>query len=149
MQARIRATAVWATDGTRTVIRHEKAPWEYVIARSAVRHDGARFGGRVVEPEGADNYLAELAALMDVALASEPGERIIIGMSWSARRTTTSGMSHTHISHAHTAHFHASSPYTRRTPGAVHTAVTSTHAPMVTRSLARSDLPDTFGRTCA
>ena len=79
-QARIRATALWATDGTRTVIRHEHAPWEFVIARSAVRHDGARFGGRVVEPEGADNYLAELAALMDVALASEPGGRIIIIM---------------------------------------------------------------------
>ena len=79
-QARIRATALWVTDGTRTVIRHEKMPWEYVIARSAVRHDGARFGGRIVEPEGADNYLAELAALMDVALVSEPGGRIIIVM---------------------------------------------------------------------
>ena len=53
-QARIGATSAWALDGTRQVIKHEKAPWEYVNARASARHDGFVQGGRLDEPEGAD-----------------------------------------------------------------------------------------------
>ena len=70
-QARIGATAAWALDGTRQVIKREGAPWEYVNARASVRHDGFVQGGRLEEPEGADNYIDELAAQMDMALAED------------------------------------------------------------------------------
>ena len=77
-QARIGATAAWALDGTRQVIKREGAPWEYVNARASVRHDGFVQGGRLEEPEGADNYIDELAAQMDMALAEDRGSRIIV-----------------------------------------------------------------------
>ena len=82
-QARIDATAAYATDGTRTVVKVRDASgkvvaWEYVVARGAGRHDGAVFGGGLHEPEGADNFIAELAALLDVLQAAEQGGRIII-----------------------------------------------------------------------
>ena len=77
-QARIGATSAWALDGTRQVIKHEKAPWEYVNARASVRHDGFVQGGRLDEPEGADNYIDELAAQIDMALAEDRGARVIV-----------------------------------------------------------------------
>ena len=49
-------------------------------ARAAIRHDGTVKGGLIWEPEGADNYLAELAAQLDAAAAELPGGRIIIVM---------------------------------------------------------------------
>ena len=76
-QAKVRATAVYTVDGTRMVAGTKEAP-EYVIARMALRHDGLKLGGRLHEPEGADNYIAELAGQMDLAHAEDEGGRIIV-----------------------------------------------------------------------
>ena len=50
----------------------------HVTARSAIKHDGTILGGRIWEPEGADNYLAELAAQLDAANKEDAGGRIIV-----------------------------------------------------------------------
>ena len=76
-QAKVRATAVYTLDGTRMVAGDKASP-EYVIARAAARHDGVVLRGRMQEPEGADNYLAELAAQLDCALHEGEGGRVII-----------------------------------------------------------------------
>ena len=77
-QAKIRATAAFTGDGTRQAIKEESGAKEFVVARAAMRHDGTTAGGRLVEVEGADNYLAELAALIDVLEAEAAGGRILI-----------------------------------------------------------------------
>jgi ribonuclease HI len=77
-QARIRATAVYTVDGSRDVFKVSEDSVEYRTARAAARHDGQVFGGRMHEPEGADNYLAELAGLIDAADAEDVGGRVII-----------------------------------------------------------------------
>ena len=76
-QAKIDATAIYTADATR-MVAGEKGALEYVVARTALRHDGVRLGGRMHEPEGADNYIGELAAQLDVANAEDVGGRIII-----------------------------------------------------------------------
>ena len=72
-QAKIRATAVYTVDGTRSRVTSC-----HVVARAAMRHDGVAVGGGLHEPEGADNYLAELAAQIDAAHAEDEGGRVII-----------------------------------------------------------------------
>jgi hypothetical protein len=76
-QAKIKATAVYTLDGSRMIAGEEEDP-EYVIARAAARHDGVVIAGRMQEAEGADNYLAELAAQLDCAEHEDVGGRIII-----------------------------------------------------------------------
>jgi len=76
-QARIRATGVYTLDGSRCTVG-EGEDTEYVCARAAARHDGRLFGGRIKAPEGADNYLAELAAHLDALNEEGAGGRIII-----------------------------------------------------------------------
>ena len=51
---------------------------EPVVGWGAVRHDGRRLGARVQEPEGADNYLAELAAQIAAAHAEDEGGRLVL-----------------------------------------------------------------------
>ena len=78
-QARIKATAVFTVDGSRARIQKDpKLPAEFVISRASARNDGVIISGRLHEPEGADNYIAELAAQIDSAIASDEGSRIII-----------------------------------------------------------------------
>ena len=56
-----------------------------MVGRAAVRHDGVTLGGGMHEPEGADNYLAELAAQIDaVHHEAEGGWVIIVFQAWSA-----------------------------------------------------------------
>ena len=43
-----------------------------------MRRDGFVHGGRLDEPEGADNYIDELAAQIDMALAEDRGARVIV-----------------------------------------------------------------------
>ena len=76
-QARIRATAVITHDGSRGIVRQEKSRHP-VVARAAARHDGTILGGGLREPEGNDNYLAEMAAMMDSLAAEEEGGRIVV-----------------------------------------------------------------------
>ena len=76
-QARIGATVAYTVDASRAALPPLK-PVEFVVSRSAVRHDGEVFGGRMMEPEGHDNYLGELAAEIDAAAAMEKGARVIL-----------------------------------------------------------------------
>ena len=79
-QARIRATAVYSGDGARLRRGEEGLSDDerHVVARATIRHDGVVLGGRMREPEGADNYLAELAALLDAINSENIGGRIIV-----------------------------------------------------------------------
>jgi hypothetical protein len=75
---RVRATAVYTLDGSRKVIKVGKSK-ELRSARAAIRHDGTVYGGRLAEqPEGHDNYLAELAAQLDCLAAEPAGSRIVV-----------------------------------------------------------------------
>lgn len=76
-QTRIKATAVYTLDGTRSRVGGKANPI-YVCARAAIRHDGQMVTGRMREPEGADNYLAELAAQIDALHEEGEGGRIIL-----------------------------------------------------------------------
>ena len=70
-QAKIRATAAFATDGA----------WVKgadIAARGFVRHDGTTFHGELQEVAGKDNYVAELAALIDALASCEDGGRVIM-----------------------------------------------------------------------
>ena len=78
MQVKYGATAFYAVDGSRDVYQPSEGVWEYVITRAYARHCGSVAGSRLHEPEGADNYLAELAAQMDVASAEAAGGRIVV-----------------------------------------------------------------------
>ena len=73
-QAAIGATAAFTLDATRKKTKNK----EYVVARAAVRHDGATLGGRLNEPEGNDNYIGELAAHIDAAESLDVGARVIL-----------------------------------------------------------------------
>ena len=53
------------------------ASWK-VGARAAAWHDGTSADAQIVEDEGCDNYLGELAAQLDALTAEEPGRRIMI-----------------------------------------------------------------------
>ena len=85
--ARVEPTAVYATDGTKQICKNEEGKVKFsnithepmhTIARAAVRHDGTVVGGAFDERDGANTYVAELAALIE-ALQTEPdGGRIII-----------------------------------------------------------------------
>ena len=92
-QARVRATAVYSVDGTRTAVKRDKRPPAYVVGRAAVRHDGVTLGGGMHEPEGADNYLAELAAQIDALHHEAEGGRVIVVFDatspvWAMRKFT-------------------------------------------------------------
>ena len=77
-QARVAATHAYAVDGTRQSIKTARGGVDYVVARAGVRQDGKVLGGRMEETAGADNYLAELAALIDVLEDAEEGSRVIV-----------------------------------------------------------------------
>ena len=77
-QAKVRATAVYTLDGTRLMAKGPSGQAEFVVARAAVRHDGVIISGRIREVEGADNYLAELAAQLDAMEAEEAGGRVVV-----------------------------------------------------------------------
>ena len=79
-QARYRLTSCWCTDGSRTFNKAAETEMGdgHVTARGAARHDGLTLGGCIAEPEGADNYLAELAALIDVFNAEDEGGRVMV-----------------------------------------------------------------------
>ena len=80
--ARVEPTAIYALDGSRKVVKQIEADGsvtrELRSARAAVRHDGRIISGVLDEEEGADNYLAELAAQLDALHAEPPGGRLII-----------------------------------------------------------------------
>ena len=79
--AKIRATAMYTVDASRSVDWEragETGPADAYVARAAVRHDGQVLGGRMREPEGADNYIGELAAQLDAAAAEDEGGRVIV-----------------------------------------------------------------------
>jgi len=77
-QTKISATAAYTLDGTRTKFKGEHGEVEHVVARAAARHDGVIKAGRMWEVEGADNYLAELAAQLDALVDENEGGRIIL-----------------------------------------------------------------------
>ena len=78
-QAKIKATAAYTLDGTRDRVKTGDAgEAEFVTARAAGRHDGAIKAARIHEVEGADNYLAELAAHLDALNDENEGGRIIL-----------------------------------------------------------------------
>jgi hypothetical protein len=80
-RARIRATAVFATDGSYGATEKEGIHGGASKAsRAYVRHCGQEHGGVMASGDGTDNYIAEIEALIE-ALAAEPeGGRIIIVM---------------------------------------------------------------------
>ena len=80
-RARIRATAVFATDGSHGATEKEGIHGGASKAsRAYVRHCGQEHGGVMASGDGVDNYIAEMEALIE-ALAAEPeGGRIIIVM---------------------------------------------------------------------
>ena len=79
--AKIKATAMYTVDASRSIERERAGDSEMgdaYVTRAAVRHDGQVLGGRMLEPEGADNYIGELAAQLDAAAAEDEGGRVII-----------------------------------------------------------------------
>jgi ribonuclease HI len=78
LQARFGVTSVHTHDGSRDIYKVEGSAWEYVITRACASHDGVERKGRLHEPEGADNYIAELAALLDTAWHLEKGGRVVL-----------------------------------------------------------------------
>ena len=77
-QCRFGFTAAFSSDGTWRMVKTEKDGLRRVAARAAVRHDGLIIGGVLEEEEGEDNYLAELAAMLDVLASLPPGGRILL-----------------------------------------------------------------------
>ena len=87
-QAKLRITVAFATDGS--WIKGKGA------ARAFFRHDGEYESGMLDEPEGEDNYIAELVALLDALSSLPSGERVLIVVDalsplWALRR-----FSHSH-----------------------------------------------------
>ena len=78
--ARVRPTAVFATDGTRQSVKTGDGNERVVVARAAARHDGLCLGGEIAREEESDNYLAEMAALIDLFHYSPAGGRILVMM---------------------------------------------------------------------
>ena len=80
MQAQWGITDFFSHDGTRQFLPPSMAPPEglLVVARASVRHDGAVRSGRLEEHAGADNYIAELAALVDTAWSLDRGRRVAL-----------------------------------------------------------------------
>lgn len=79
--AKIRATAMYTVDASRDIDwerQGETSDGDAYVTRAAVRHDGQVLGGRLREPEGADNYIGELAAQLDAAAAEDEGGRVIV-----------------------------------------------------------------------
>ena len=73
--AKVNADVILATDGTWGWSEQLECS---VAARAVVRHDGYVFSGRLQEPEGDDNYVAELAALVDAFAALRQGSRVVV-----------------------------------------------------------------------
>ena len=84
-QARIQATAAFASDGGRRVRVNEEGIQQrlpngdpdMVSARASIGHDGDVIAGVVEEAEGENAYLGELAALIDRFSALPDGGRVI------------------------------------------------------------------------
>ena len=70
---------MYSVDATRAIDwKRDPQEGDAYVARAAVRHDGQVLGGRLREPEGADNYIGELAAQLDAAAAEGEGGRVIV-----------------------------------------------------------------------
>eukprot|EP00966_Prymnesium_polylepis_P215291 4986047-Prymnesium_polylepis.2 len=76
--ARVRATAVFASDGSRKTVKEKDGERSVRVARAVVRHDGRVVGGRMAASE--NNYKAELAAVLDALEEEEAGGRLIFVM---------------------------------------------------------------------
>ena len=77
-QARVQATSAWTLDGTRKVVSDADGKEKLVVARAAVSSSGEVTGGILEEEELVDNYLAELAAQIDVFEHMAEGERPLV-----------------------------------------------------------------------
>jgi hypothetical protein len=77
LQARFAVTSTHTHDGSRDTLTVGNEV-EYLVTRACASHDGVERNGRLLEPEGADNYIAELAALLDTLWHLEKGGRVIL-----------------------------------------------------------------------
>ena len=71
IQHKYNITAAFAGDASRDVRRNEKGQVQFdeagatqIVTFAAVRHSGSKSAGTMVEPEGCDNYLGELGAVL-------------------------------------------------------------------------------------
>jgi ribonuclease HI len=75
---KINADVVYTLDGSRARVGSGKSAY-VASGRVAIAHDGSRVGGRLLEePEGHDNYLAELAAQIDALMHAPAKSRVIL-----------------------------------------------------------------------